>query len=189
MKICVAGWHFWPELYGQLEKINRKYPVFIVANRRNALLSKFDHKVRQNTGLDWGAYNYYLMKIWDGKSPVLFQHDDIKVDDIAVYDTIARIEWDQSYIFGNEEEQELNRGVHGRAMICSGKLLAILKAEGGIWYDRDNWGNTTEPFPIKGLHYNEAVCRFRDRMRGMRKVVCDKETLVPGFQPARRGKL
>src|SRR5574343_500831 len=185
MNICVVGWHYWPETYKNLAEINKKYPVFIVAHKRSKLLGGFNHKIIKNVGLDWGAYNYYLMHVWDGESRVLFQHDDIKIDDIAVYDTIAKIEWDHSYIFGNEVEQELNRGVHGRAFVCSAELLKKLRDEGGLWYDKDNRGNTIEPFPSTGWHYNEAVCRFRDRMREQRFFKCDKETLVPGFQPAR----
>jgi hypothetical protein len=186
-----VGWYFTPELYDILEEVNELYPVFIVANRYNDLLKRFNHHVRENTGLDWGAYSYYLKNVWDHESPVLFQHDDVRVSDAGVYDELANLKKDFCYIFRDREELEVNRGVHGRGFYCSKECLRLVLAKyGGWWYDPDNRGNTLRSHPEQGMHYNAGVCKFVEVMTQVTERFGLKygTKIIPGFSAARRGE-
>lgn len=149
MKICVCGWYFNDDLYASLWRIQEKYPVFIVAHRDDEFLANCDlpYVVIENTGLEWGAYDYYLQNVWDG-DPVLFMHDDHRLLPIMrdfelqppemVFDKLACIQHDQAYIFRDRREDVINYGQHGRMLFCSQRLLLLLKTRGGFPYDRGN---------------------------------------------------
>jgi hypothetical protein len=79
MQICICGWYFNEQLLGVMESINEKYPVAIIANR-DKLPDKynFNYHVRENKGLEYGAYDYFLKNEWTG-GDVLFCHDDMTI--------------------------------------------------------------------------------------------------------------
>jgi len=148
MRICVVGWYFDDELYSSLWRVNHyrgftdiKYPVFIIAHRNNDLIANCDLPclLEENVGLEWGAYNQYLTKVWDGNDSVLFMHDDIKFlpliigDEIKpgelVFDKLAAIQFDHAYIFQSRMEDVVNYGRHGRMVYFSERLLRLIKSE------------------------------------------------------------
>src|SRR5574343_2002076 len=100
MKICVCGWNFNPEFMRQLELVHKKYPVVVVSHRNRPI--RLPHVYIPNVGLEWGAYNYYLKYIYDGKGKVLFTHDDNDVEDVGVFDELAKCELDAGFVFRNE---------------------------------------------------------------------------------------
>ena len=81
LKICVCGWHLekFDALYKVLWKLHHEndIPVHIVSNKDSRWLKVFDlpYSYRDNYGLEFGAYDYYLRNIWDGESDVLFTRD------------------------------------------------------------------------------------------------------------------
>lgn len=105
--------------------------------------------VRENVGLEFGAYAYYLNAYWDRRSPVLFMHDDVQVQP-TFFDTVAAIPFDQAYVFTNEAHYQQDRA-HGRAMYASARFLHHVIQEGGIWYDPGNTG-----FIAKGPSWSET---------------------------------
>jgi hypothetical protein len=157
MNICVLGWYYDKDFMKVLEQIHSKYPVHIVAHRENGV-SKLPTTLIDNVGLEFGGYDYYLKNIWDGKSSVFFTHDDIYVTDISVFDTIAEIKRDLSYIFYNTKESVSCLGAHGRAMFASPKFLSFIKrnqckctfskedgvpSHTGFYFDKKNLGKNT----------------------------------------------
>jgi len=162
MKICVCGWYFTDDWYMSLYRINDKYPVHIVCNRYDDRLPEWglSYTERENTGLEFGAYNHYLMRIWDG-GDVLFCHDDLGlepmltsdmevVDGELAFDRIAeRDAGDQAYIFPNRKWDVVNHGMHGRMLKMSERLLKWCKDRGGFWFDK-----------LKNHHINEGISRY-----------------------------
>jgi len=152
MKITVCGWYFDDNFYASLWKVKEKYPVFIVAHRDGDELKTFDlpYVVTENIGLEWGAYNHFLMNIWDGNDSILFMHDDIRFNPVVknyeimpgelVFNYLAEINFDHSYIFQNRKEEILNYGQHGRVVLISERLLHLVKKERGFAYDKENQG-------------------------------------------------
>lgn len=193
MQVCVAGWYFDRGLFGLLPIVNKIHPVFVVANRDHLILrsNRLRSHVRENAGLEFGAYDWFLKHEWNGHSPVLFQHDDVKVEEgVGTYNVIADMgkSLDHAFIFSSMEEAKYNRQSHGRAFYCSEKLLDILLREyGGFWYDQDNHGNVCDG---KGV-FNEAISRFRNLTRELGKkygLFSGKYVIVPTFKCARRGQ-
>ena len=154
MNICVAGWYLeqFEDFYEQIKQIECK--VFIVSNRESDFLKKLNlpYCVRENTGLEWGAYNHYLMNIWEGDD-TLFCHDDIILNE-----SIKPIEtdYDQAYIFNNRAEYIKNGGMHGRMVFMSDLFLQEAKKRGGFSFDKTNKGNTTTG------NYNFGITKFYD---------------------------
>lgn len=174
--------------------VNETYPVFIVAHQDNPILEDFGlpYHIRENRGLEFGAYNWYLQNKWQS-GPVLFQHDDAKVNGLEPYHRINELLDDQTYIFGSEYEYKRNRGLHGRAFKCSNRLLSAIKGNGGIWYDHKNPGNVFNLHPdpaIDGLDFNAGICRFRDDMNTYKNKGFNvaKYIILPSFQNGERGK-
>ena len=148
MKICVCGWYFNDEFYSSLWRLNcsralggSRYPVFIIAHKDSESLGNYDlpYSVEENIGLEWGAYGQYLKKIWDGKDSVLFMHDDIKLLPLVVeneikpgeliFDKLAKIQFDQAYVFQNRMEDVANYGRHGRMVYFSERLLRLIQSK------------------------------------------------------------
>ena len=78
MDIVVCGWYYHKPFYLELLKIKNKYPVTVVAHR------SVDTHVLQtvevdNIGLEFGAYDYYLKRLWVEPIDVVFMHDDTNI--------------------------------------------------------------------------------------------------------------
>lgn len=205
MKICVCGWYYMESIMRDLKEVNETYPVFIVAHQYDQKLEGFKWRERENIGLEWGAYDWYLKNQWDGKSDILFMHDDVRMrptfdayDSIPVtmiFGAIERLanEYDQVYIFRSQDERKENNKLHGRAFLATAKLLQyLLDNEGGIWNDVDNTGHTMGPTPEWCKHYNEADYKFRDTLLKIDSLgtgmSVNNSIILPSFDCARRGK-
>ena len=201
MNICVCGWYYLKPLYDILARVKEKFPVYVIAHREDDLLNDFYHLIEPNRGLEWGAYDTYLKHVWDGKSDVLFMHDDVRIRPVIqnyeivapekIFSTIANFKQDQVYIFKSEKEAIDNYNIHGRALFCSAKFLHYLLEHGGFWFDKDNTGHTQGPTPTTCMHFNEADYRFRDfllTVNGDGGLVVNQKIILPAFDCARRGK-
>lgn len=200
MNICVCGWYFRKSFMTALKQVSHRFPVAIVAHRmppKHAL--DLAWVLKENVGLEWGAYNYFLMNLWDGQSSVLFIHDDTEVMDTRVFSRIAMIEADQAFIFNNGREAAYNSGGHGRAVFCSSKFLNVVKDSGGFWYDEGNkgfiaeGGYRTEKPPEGCMHHNAAMHRLMRDFAKWRKIDLGLEVrrqiLMPDLFLGRRGKI
>ena len=203
MKICVAGWYFEPMFYMALSMVRDKYESFIVAHKPIP-----DYFIRYwglkgleipNIGLEFGCYDWYLKVRWDGKSNVLFTHDDTLVRDVEVFDEIAKIPHDCAYIFRDYAEEMANGGKHGRAIFMSARFLKFTKnyecnchqAKGfidehhhkgqwlegtgkhkGFWYDPQNRGHVAGKPPLGVRHYNESIYHFHEYLGKIRDGKC-----------------
>ena len=165
MNICVAGWYLeqFKDFYEQLKQTECE--VFIVSNRKSDFLKKLNlpYCVRENTGLEWGAYNHYLMKVWEG-GDTLFCHDDIVLNEpIKPIET----DYDQAYIFNNGAEYIENAGMHGRMVFMSDSFMQEVKKRGGFYYDKFNKGYTNpDDLELKRefgcSYYNAGIRCFYD---------------------------
>ena len=190
MNICVCGWFLLPELMAQLKKVSEKHDVYIVSHSQNkALLDTFgiNYCIIPNVGLEFGAYDHYLKNIWDGKSDVLFMHDDVKISDISFFDEISQTKYSQAYVFKSEHEAKCNQNMHGRGIFCSGKFLdltmqyqcrqcgqandrfdthnpdTLLLGCGphrGFWHDIRNLGHSKGKPPAGIRHFNDGIYHF-----------------------------
>jgi hypothetical protein len=176
-----------------LQEVHKTYPVFIVAHKHDALLDEMNlpYHIRENRGLEFGAYDWYLQNRWQG-GPVLFQHDDVRIKDISAYRQISEIQADQTYIFGDEYTVKRNRGIHGRAFYCSPAILKLIKEDGGIWFDHGNKGNVLNlhPGPDEGMDFNAGICHFRDQMIEYKEKGYDTggHKIILSFSTGERGK-
>ncbi len=216
MNICVLGWYYDKDFINVLEIVNCKYPVHIVAHRENTV-SQLPTTLIDNVGLEFGGYDYYLKNIWDGKSSVLFTHDDTYVTDISVFDKIAKIERDLSFLFYNTKESVSCLGAHGRAMYASPRFLSFLKKSKcncsfskedglphhtGFYYDKKNLGRNTgygnvimdykQSYNDDG--YNKGIKHLYHALRWLKSnqhtldIVWDfGETIIPEYQYGYRG--
>lgn len=157
MRIAIAGWYFLDDFYASLWRVHEKYPVFIVAHRENNALANFDLPfiITPNEGLEWGAYNDYLMRIWSGDN-VLFCHDDMEFVPVlsadytipqseSVFNRLADIPYDHAYVFQDRKEDVINCGKHGRMVYMSERLLKLIRSEGGF------------PYGKEGEDYNQGI--------------------------------
>ncbi|MAH47223.1 hypothetical protein CMI37_15470 [Candidatus Pacearchaeota archaeon] len=176
LNICVCGWYLdkFDAFYRTMWKLHHDegINVHIVSNKPSAWLKVFDlpYNVRENKGLEFGAYDYYLKNIWDGKSDVLFLHDDIKFKTYMrnfeimaperILDGFKGIskDIDQAYIFNSRKEDVFNDGKHGRAFFCSQRLLDIFKYSDGFLFDDCNEGET-------GVGCNVGVEDFDENLK------------------------
>lgn len=175
MKICVCGWYFNENFMRQLEE-QKKYPVVVVSHKRVPI--RLPHVYRPNVGLEWGAYDHYLKRIYDGKDKVFFTHDDNEAEDIGVFDDLAKCDLDVGFVFRNQEEATWAFDRHGRAIVMSERFLNFTKKEKfslkdsgsgekymqhGLWYDRGNYGYIGDDKKIncnKGVEFFSAFLRF-----------------------------
>jgi hypothetical protein len=129
VNICVCGWYFYQEIYCALNECGHN--VTVVANRDipcdifDACENMGFHE-RPNIALEFGAYQEYLDKYWPG-GDTLFMHDDIKISDSTVFDSISELKHDQAFIFKNEFEGKCNQNFHGRAVFCSHRFLRLMR--------------------------------------------------------------
>lgn len=198
MNICVAGWYFkkYDDFYLALMRISDRYPVFVVANRWSDYLETmgFPYCQRENTGLEWGAYHHYLMNIWDGKSNVLFCHDDIILHPLGIdyeiypgekiFDKIAQLPHDQAYIFQDRRQDAINHSMHGRMVYMSHRLLEKCRDNSGFWHDTENTGQTGE-----GDGYNAAILKFHHGIKELYpEMDIHKRIYMPNIEMMKRGK-
>lgn len=195
MRICVCGWYLekFDKFYMNLHRIKNKYPIHVVSNKQSDYLDTIDlpYTVRENTGLEWGAYNYYLMNIWNGIDSVLFCHDDIELSPVVVndelkepeflFDRIAETEVDQAYIFSTRHEDVENHSQHGRMVYMSQDFLLAAKQMGGFYYDKDNKGDVETP------GYNAGINAFNDQVKRIGGDVLRK-IYIPAFKLGKRGE-
>ncbi len=137
MQICVCGWYFHKEFYTVLASVSTIFDIVIVANRPGDTLGLL-FILRENTGLEWGAYSYFLDNCWDGVSSVLFMHDDTRTD-ADFFGRIQQTTFDQAFIFENESGYQQSYS-HGRAFYASADFLKLCRSNGGIYYDKGNRG-------------------------------------------------
>jgi len=185
MEICVVGWHYEPSIYETLSAVRKEYPVTVIAHRESSVPISFDVPsiLRENTGLEFGAYDYYLRNVWDGSSDVFFLHDDSNAGihsfrEIAV---LGESGMDQAYIndqdcghgraiwmSGRILKWLLRRECHGCPFCCpldiSGRVLPDLSPHSGFFYDPFNTGHTTGKPPKGVRHFNYAIKWFHALM-------------------------
>jgi hypothetical protein len=180
-------------------KIKEKHPVFIVAHKNDPMLRIVDlpYVVIPNTGLEFGAYNHYLMNIWEGGN-VLFTHDDVAIlptikdyeikGDSEIWDEISNLTVDQAYIFQNRAEDIAAAGMHGRMFFMSERLLEWFKECGGFWHDPLNTGYLGEgERPAHVMGYNMAINAFNERLAHSHMDVRNK-LFIPSLALGKRGK-
>lgn len=137
MQICVCGWYYYKDFYTVLASLRTTFDIVIIANRPGDTLG-LTCVVRENIGLEWGAYSYFLDNCWDGISNVLFMHDDTKAD-ADFFHGIHQNPHDQAFIFENEAGFQQSYS-HGRAFCASATFLKLCIMNGGIYYDKGNKG-------------------------------------------------
>jgi hypothetical protein len=161
MNICVVGWYYEPKLYKTLERVNEKYPVYVVAHRPNTI-SDLPTTLIPNVGLEFGCYDYYVKHIWDKQSPVLFMHDDAEIRIEESFDAIAEIPYDFSFIFESVTSMKADFEAHGRIFFASKKSLDELK---GFWYDDKNTGRLRGIDPATGYDENQGIIKLKLRLK------------------------
>jgi hypothetical protein len=153
MKICVVGWYYYESFYTFLEMVAGRFPVTIVAHQKN-FISPLPTVEKPNVGLEWGAYNHYLMNVWDGKDEVLFTHDDVDLKSSKPFDEVACIKgYDCVFIFRRTQDVRMDLGGHGRCLKMSPRLMDFLrnhKCRCNYW-KRTSGGNFHT-----GLYYDES---------------------------------
>jgi len=207
LKICVVGWSLYEDFYKILK--DSKYSVMIISHNSDeekVSALGLPYRMKENIGLEFGAYDFYLKNIWDGKSNVLFTHDDTQIIDILVLDRIADLDnrgYDQAYLFKNKNEEVNNGGKHGRAIYMSAKLLSFilgyectcsqskecsdrhnpgtvlpgLGKHTGFWFDPYNKGHVSGKPPVGVRHYNEMIYHFHKYMGWVRDKKLGNESM------------
>ncbi|MFX0199624.1 MAG: hypothetical protein ACFFCW_26170 [Candidatus Hodarchaeota archaeon] len=199
MNICVVGWYYFDGFYSELWKANKKYPVTIIAHKHDPMLKICELPVAivPNVGLEFGAYNYYLMNIWEG-GDTLYTHDDIAVIPVIrnyetlhrekIWDDIAETKHDQAYIFQDREDDVFNTGKHGRMIFMSERLQQWFRDRNGFWYDRNNYGYTGEGEKPRGTaEYNTTIIVFHEQL-GHTGMDVKNKLYFPSLAMARRGE-
>jgi hypothetical protein len=202
MKICVCGWYYYPGFYRELKKVKDLYSVYVVCNRESDEVNGLQHTIRENVGLDWGAYNYYLKNVWDRRSPVLFMQDDSKVDGMYVFMQIEGIQKhedkDVVFLFENGVEAARNSNAHGRAFYCTPRFLSAILEDGSFPYDEGNCGFVargsykSEKPPEGCKHHNYGIWQFISQIQRINRVKKYNPRSVmtfSGLRLGRRGKL
>jgi hypothetical protein len=191
VNICVAGWYFHELLIGQL--LGSKHLACFVSHRipSGTDLHGLDFELIPNVGLEFGSYDWFL-KNKCGSGPALFMHDDTEVLESAL-DLISQMTVDQAFLFSSEADAQANGKVHGRAIFCSEKFLARLKADGGFWYDeRPCDGKEIPPTTADSPDYhNSAIQVFRAYLGSLPKdeFSVGHVAVVPGLKTGYRGRL
>src|SRR6185295_13186107 len=183
MNICVVGWYFRPKFIKALESSRRN--VFVIKHREGDSGS-LPSKPYPNIGLEFGAYRQYMDNHWDGRSAVLFCHDDTEILSSNALDQIETLEErdiNHAYIFQDECQEVVNGGIHGRAMWCRGAWLKELQMVGGIPYDETNRGDNTSQ------NANRGCFAFHERIKAMGSPNVALAAVVPSMRLARRGWL
>ena len=209
LAVCVCGWYLeqFDQLYRALFKLNRfrGVPVHVVSHRESDFLDlmSLPHTVGENRGLEFGAYDLYLKKVWDRESNVVFMHDDIELRPVitrdfrvppedAAWEVFKTAQYDHAYVFRDRGEDVVNDGKHGRMFFASKRLLEFYLEKGGFPFDEKNEGHTehdrSRPDGVKPFNY---AVNFFDMMldeaagRGMK---VRQPVYLPQFAPCHRGE-
>jgi len=194
MQICVCGWYYPDEFYMALYRIKEKYPVTIIGNRFDERLKNWEltYFYRENTGLEWGAYNYYLQRVWKGGN-VLFMHDDVILGPVmksyeivkgeVAFDKVANLTCDQAFIFQNRHQDVTSGGIHGRMVYMSDRFLTYAKQ---FWYDPKNTGYTGGERPPGAEHFNAGISHYRDLVEAS-GLDCNHKIYIPSIKMGNRG--
>lgn len=188
MEICVCGWYGLESFYKELMRCDRTATV--VCNRRIDVPKVFQSILRENIGLEFGAYNEFLMNLWKGGTDVLFMHDDIEFG--APFCSIVELiepyaeKMDHAWIFGSPEEAYWNDMEHGRMFFMSQRLLEWWKVQGGFFYDKLNNGHTGGTPHPKAMHYNAGIKINSFIMRGI-NLITNQVLYVRDLKPMYRG--
>jgi len=199
MQICVCGWWYFPEYYDALlEAVKRGYHT-VVVKHRDGETNGLPFVNKDNIGLEWGAYSYYIDEIWDGESDVLFTQDDVKVKDASFFDWASKITEDVCSIFHNNADARYNGEAHGRMIFMSSRFLLGAQKLGGFWYDKGNHGfiakgnYRSETPPPGSSHHNAGIHNFLKLVPRVRKESPEikRRTFLcsPKIVLGRRGKL
>jgi len=188
-----------------LWKVKEDHNIWIVANRWDERLPAWDlnFTTRDNTGLEWGAYNHFLMKLWEGGN-TLYCHDDLLLlpimssdDELLesshVFSKFNGMEMDQAYIFQSRRDDVVNWGKHGRMVYMSDDFQQVIKDQGGFWFDERNNGyisgeNKHLREKMKCFGYNAAINNFHDQAKRTGLDV-HKKVYMPSILMAHRGQL
>jgi hypothetical protein len=160
VEICVCGWYYPPAFYEQLRSAADRFDVVVIANRPGDTMG-LRTIARENTGLDWGAFSYFVDHVWSGSADVLFLQDDTEVDE-RFWDDVEAIADDQAFIF-RDEAAFRQAYSHGRAHFASARFLELVRAHGGIWFDAGNRGfiaagpSWSETPPAGSLDHNAGI--------------------------------
>jgi len=207
MNICIAGYYFTKDLINNLHSAAKKHKIHFVCHQSpngTKLPSGVHATVIPNIGLEFHAYNHYLNNIWAG-GKTLFMHDDVYVDDPAVFDSIENVDVDCAYLFRDNCESRANGGKHGRLILMSqrfmdfvknfecdcewckekpdphnsGSRLPKLSKHSGFWYDPNNFGHVSGKPPIGVRHYNSAIEHFHWFLGRVRDRRCGSADMWP----------
>jgi hypothetical protein len=196
LSICICGWYFYPELLKLVAGLPADEYNSMVVSHSHGNTHGVDSVMRDNQGLEFGAYSYFVDNVWDHISNVLFIHDDIDVRP-SFFQRASEIKYDQAYVFENEDDYRQNLA-HGRVIFATASFLEHVRNSGGIWYDRGNRGfiakgnSWTEKPPAGCKDHNAGIRAFmalaneigkREKMQVNMPVYMNDVTL------GRRGKL
>ena len=199
MQICVCGWYYFPKFFDKLRLAVKQGYDAVVVRHQIGDTKGIRFVDRENTGLEWGAYSYFLENLWDGSSNVLFTQDDNEVNDDEFWNWCSGIKEDICCVFNNQSEAAYNSYAHGRMLFTSSKFLSAAKERGGFWYDKGNTGfivqgHYTTKKPPKGCgHHNAGIHHFVQFVARIRREVPElrKRTIIcnPNVKLGRRGVL
>ena len=183
LQICIAGWYFDAKWLEQLKHFNSS----MVCNRAPEMGTGIPFVLRENTGLEFGAYSHFLREHWDGKSSVLFCHDDVSYEgNVQTLLDAVRFKLgtnDQFYVFSSTEEVAINAAKHGRMFAISAQLLTWMKQNGGIWYDANNKGEVMGgPINLGVINFDYLMALASTHEFRTRGLICD-----PSLKLKRRG--
>ena len=202
MKICVTGYYFDADFIECLHQAQKNYPTIIISHADDPgekyTIKHIPVIGKENIGLEFSIYDYYIKNLWDGSSSVLFCHDDIHLSNPSIFNDISRLTHDCAYIFRDQAEDRANGGKHGRAIFCSprfinfikgfececkwieekpdphnrGEILPRLSKHTGFWFDPNNKGHICGKPPKGVRHYNEAIYHFHWTLGRIRDQRC-----------------
>jgi len=198
--ICVCGWYYHPDLIRVLREVDGAVADVCIIAHRTVKLSGLRIISRDNVGLEWGAYNHYLTRVWQG-GPTVYMHDDTVVGHEFFTWIIALAKQGDihhAFLFSNPVENAYNSGGHGRCMFMSHAFQKVVLSDGGFWYDSENhgfvsWGHYRDTEPPEGcLHHNAAIHRFMRYLPSVRKRYgydVNRKLYPPALRNGRRGVL
>ena len=154
MDLCIVGWYYVPTFYDTiLDWTLKRRSAVVVTHREPTLPLPCPSITEPNIGLEWGAYDAYLRKAWNGKSPVLFMHDDTIIEDSFFQKVEERCAtFDVAFIFPDAEQARINGRAHGRCVYMSREALHRFKGI-GFWHDVDNTGDVQSTACNNGIQH------------------------------------
>ena len=196
MQVCVCGWYYPRDFYECLRAAAERFDVLVIANRPGDSQG-LNTIERENVGLDWGAFSFFVDHNWDGKSNVLFLQDDTSVRE-RFWHEAEQIAYDQAFIFRDETDFERAYS-HGRAHFAGAEFLALVVAEGGIWFDSGNRGfvaagySWTETPPPGALDHNAGIRAYTDLVKRIGAenpdLLVNRQIYSDNLQLGRRGQV